>query len=218
MSLNFWTRRDFTIYRLEMKIKNIIFDFDWVIHDTLEDLHKVYSTTLEKISMKDMLLNVFSWNSREYAKKFSNNQINNFEKEWSKVMSDLEIEKNIENNLKNLKNKFNLFIISSNTEKNLNNYFFKNNLENLFDEILWKETHFSKFEKFNILFDKYNFNNKSCVFITDTLWDILEANSLGIKTIAVDFWYHKRDILEKWNPYKIVSCFDEIEYEINKIK
>jgi len=198
-------------------MKEIIFDFDWVIHNTMNDLHKIHCSTLENISLEEMKKNVFEWNSREYAKKFTKEEMMNFEKNWILVMQELQIKKNIKNILENINKKYNLYIISSNTELNLNKYFKNNNCIWIFKSILWAETHSSKIEKFKLLFKKYNFNEKNSIFITDTLWDILEANHLKIKTIAVDFWFHERERLEKWNPYKIVSKFEEIETEIEKL-
>jgi len=68
----------------------------------------------------------------------------------------------------------------------------------------------SKVEKFKYLFKKYKLKPEDCIFITDTLGDILEGNKVGVRTIAVDFGFHKRDRLEKGKPFKIVSSFDEI--------
>jgi phosphoglycolate phosphatase-like HAD superfamily hydrolase len=72
------------------------------------------------------------------------------------------------------------------------------------------ETHRSKVEKFKYLFDKYKIEADECVFVSDTLGDVLEGHKVGVKTIAVDFGFHKKDRLEKGKPYKIVSSFEEI--------
>ena len=64
---------------------------------------------------------------------------------------------------------------------------------------------------------KYDIDTSSCVFVTDTLGDILEANKLGIKTIAVDFGYHERARLERGNPFAIVSDFKEIRKIIEQL-
>ena len=74
--------------------------------------------------------------------------------------------------------------------------------------MLW--TYKSKIHKFNYLFNKYDFSPKESIFITDTLWDIIEANEVWIKSIAVEFWYHEKERLDKWNPYKMISSFDEL--------
>ena len=49
-----------------------------------------------------------------------------------------------------------------------------------------------------------------------TLGDILEGHKAGVRTIAVDFGFHGRDRLEKGEPFKIVSSFEEVMEEIRK--
>ena len=57
-----------------INLKAIIFDFDGVIHDTLEDLHKVHCDTLEKLTLEEMKDKVFSGNSRKYFEKFNDEE------------------------------------------------------------------------------------------------------------------------------------------------
>ncbi len=198
-------------------MKAIVFDFDGVIHDTLEDLHKVHYDILEKISIKEMIDNVFDWNPREYFDKFSPEKQREFEETWQRVYKELTLERNIREELEKLSKKYLLYIISSNNEYNLETYFENNNFLNIFNKIYWVETHKSKVEKFKILFEETKLKVDDCIFVTDTLWDILEANEVWIKTIAVDFGYHNKEKLKQGNPYKIVSSFEEIRRIIDSI-
>lgn len=202
---------------MNKKIKNIVFDFDGVIHNTLLDLYKIHCEYLEEISLEDMVKNVFEKNPRKYLEKFSKEKRDKFNFAWTKCSTQLKLEDNIRKNLEYLADKFDLFIISSNSEENLNLYFKNNNFTNIFKEILGVETHKLKTEKFKFLLNKYNLEKENCIFITDTLGDILEANEVEIKTIAVDFGFHSREFLSKGNPFKIVSSFQEIILEIEKI-
>ncbi len=188
----------------------VVFDFDWVIHDTLEDLYRIYCNTLEDVDIEDMKQQVFEWNSREHFEKFSEEKKENFQKAWAEHFVDLEMDGRIKYYLESLSKIYELFVISSNSEANLNCYFENNNSADIFRKILWVETHKSKTEKFKMLFEEFDTDNSDIVFITDTLWDIKEANKLYIKTIAVDFGYHEKEKLELWFPYKIASSFDEI--------
>lgn len=43
------------------------------------------------------------------------------------------------------------------------------------------------------------------------LGDILEANKIHIKTIAVDFGYHDKKTLKIGKPFRIISRIDEID-------
>lgn len=112
-------------------------------------------------------------------------------------------------NIRLLKEKYLLYIISSNTEKAITKFLNYHKLE-YFDEILGVNFHKSKVEKFKYLFGKHNLKPEEVVFVTDTLRDILEGHKVKVKTIAVDFGFHERERLEKGNPFKIVSNFDEM--------
>jgi phosphoglycolate phosphatase-like HAD superfamily hydrolase len=124
----------------------------------------------------------------------------------------LNIEKNILDTLLKLYQKWLKFdIVSSWYSKNFEKILKKHDIDHIFNEILWWDKHKSKKEKFKYLLEKYNKKVENFLFVTDTLWDILEANELGLKTIAVDFWFHEKERLEKWKPFKIISDFKELE-------
>jgi len=79
-----------------------------------------------------------------------------------------------------------------------------------FTEVLGVDFHKSKVEKFKYLFQKYDLKPEEILFVTDTLGDILEANKVHVRTIAVDFGFHDRERLEKGKPFKIISGFTEM--------
>jgi phosphoglycolate phosphatase-like HAD superfamily hydrolase len=84
-------------------------------------------------------------------------------------------------------------------------------MEGIFLGIYGFQTHKSKVEKFKLIFENFRLKKEECVFVTDTLGDIIEGNHVGIKTLAVDNGYHERERLEKGKPFMIVSSLDEIE-------
>lgn len=194
-------------------MKTIIFDFDGVIHDTYE---LTYQISVEVMG-KDL--------TREKHRSFSDGNIfdvvmtdskkgeecsEKIIKMQNEALKCLKIDENIRKCLETLHESYPLFIISSNRESALDAYFQNNNFTHIFKEILGAETHQSKVEKFKYIFEKYDLATDDCIFVTDTLGDILEANKVGLKTIAVDFGFHERERLEKGNPFKIVSSFDEV--------
>lgn len=189
--------------------KAIIFDFDGVIHDTFDLAYKInveiYGKKLSREDYRDFFNGNIYKNkqiSEEASKRYFSLQ--------NEKYKYLEVDENIKKNLTKLAEEYEIFIISSNQEEALNNYFHNNKFAHVFMEVLGLETHKSKVEKFKYLFKKYNLKAEDCIFVTDTLGDILEGNKIGIRTIAVDFGFHKRNRLEKGNPFKIVSSFDEI--------
>ncbi len=189
--------------------KAIIFDFDGVIQDTFRISYEVSKKIIGEALTEESFRDIFSGNvfqdarlTREVGQKIS--------ELYNKELEFLTLDKEVKKNLEKLAKQYPLFIISSNQEKTLNTYFQNNNCTHIFQEILGAETHQSKVAKFRHLFEKYQLKAEDCVFVTDTLGDILEAKEVGVKVIAVDFGFHKRDRLEKGEPFKIVSSFEEI--------
>jgi len=127
-----------------------------------------------------------------------------------KKFKELVMEDGIKNELMRIKEKYQLFIITSNKGATIIDYLERSNIPDLFKRVLGMEDDKSKIKKFEMILSNYNLKNDECIFITDTLGDIKEANKLNISTIAVDYGFHERERLEKGNPYKIISDFKEI--------
>ncbi|MDD3302950.1 MAG: HAD family hydrolase [Candidatus Gracilibacteria bacterium] len=193
-------------------MKDIIFDFDGVIVDSfgfhVENIRDFYELDFHENDLKDMQNgNIFDSHSYKVLEEkgwdgYKVHIYNNYTK--------LPIDESIKDVLLKLKDDYRLHIITSGGANNVCGLLKNNDLYEIFDEILCHEFHKSKIYKFNYLFDKYDFSPSESIFITDTLGDILEANEVGIKSIAVDFGYHEKERLDKGNPYKIISSFDEL--------
>ena len=151
-------------------MKAVIFDFDGVIHDTLDVCHalykKAYGVNLSKEAFKDFFNgNVFeSWKISESAEDDEK-----FFKMQKEAFQLLKIDENIKQSLKKLSRNHNLFIVSSNQEYNLKTYFHNNGFLHIFKEVLGEQTHQSKVEKFKHIFQKHNLEVEECIFVTDTL-------------------------------------------------
>lgn len=192
-------------------MKTFIFDFDWVIHDSFEfhrtKIEKHCNIKLSPQEYKDL----HNWNF------FGNKNDKLLDVDWLsyrdfvyKDLVNLTIDNNIKKVLEILNKNSTLHIVSSWWTKNIKDYLKNNWVLEYFSEILWVEHSKSKVEKFNYLINKYKLKKDEIIFVTDTLWDIIEANEVWIKTIAVDFWYHDSETLLKWNPVKIISDFKEL--------
>ncbi len=191
-------------------MKAVIFDFDGVVHNTFKlacDIHN----DIEPEFCEEKFRSYFDGNIFQVIDKKSNDEIQNKYKQLeSEAFKNLKIDQDIRTEIEKLSKKYDLYIISSNTIINLETYFENNNFTGIFKEIMGAETHKSKVKKFKILFQKYGLNENSCIFVTDTLGDILEANQLRIKSIACTFGYHDKIRLKKGNPFRIISNFKEI--------
>lgn len=190
-------------------MKAIIFDFDGVIADTYKYVRELLKKIGLQVNEKDFKDhhngNVYESPKIPFNDKYEKDYLINYPKEIHNVKSFFSLE-----HIKKLSKDFDLFIISSNGEKGIEK-FVNHNKFNYFKEILGMKFHRSKVEKFKFILKKYNLTKKDCIFITDTLGDILEANKLNIKTIAVTFGYHDKKTLEKGNPYKIISDLNDLD-------
>ncbi len=192
-------------------MKALIFDFDWVIHDSFEfHRNKIEEYFNIAFSVEDFK-RAHDWNIfYDIPEDLKHLKWDGY---WNYIYNDysvLKIDKDIKNKLIDLSKKYDLHIITSWRVRNITDYLKNNQVYDIFQEILCYEFHKSKIYKFNYIFEKHKLNPSDCLFITDTLWDILEANEVGIKTIAIDSGYHEKERLEKWNPYKIIWSFDEL--------
>ncbi|MFH1582653.1 MAG: HAD hydrolase-like protein, partial [bacterium] len=59
--------------------------------------------------------------------------------------------------------------------------------------------------RMKMVFKKYRAEPKDCVFITDTLGDIREAASLGVKSIGVSWGFQEKGNLLKGKPISIAE-------------
>ncbi len=192
-------------------MKALIFDFDWVIHDTFEfhrnKIEEYFEIDFSKQDLKDLSnWSIFS---------NTNGKMENADWDWytNYIYSEysvLEIDKKIKNTILELSKNYSLHIISSGWTRNVTEYLKNNQIHHAFGDILCYEFHKSKIAKFEHIFSKHKLNSNECLFVTDTLWDILEANEVWVKTIAVDFGYHDKELLETWKPHKIISNFPEL--------
>jgi len=197
-------------------MKAIIFDFDGVIHDTFEMIFNIRKKLYPNITREEYL-SYFNGNIFDTGIKPNKQETIKFKELEYEAFKKLKLEKNIRKEIEKLSKKYQMFIISSNSINNLNMYFENNNFTHIFKEILAVEAHKSKVEKFKMLFNKYHLNPEDCIFITDTLGDILEANKIGIKSIACTFGFHNEQTLKRGNPFKIVSHFEEIREIIKEL-
>lgn len=193
-------------------IKAVIFDFDGVLIDSFEIGYGVQAKLWKDISREEYR-DMFNGNVYEH-KEVNDDIAHRYLEFYKDLIKDVKMTLDVKHFLNDVAKEHSLFIITSNASDIISPFFEKSNTLSMFESIMGLETDKSKVKKFNIIFDDYGFSKEECLFVTDTLGDILEANEVGVKTVAVDFGFHGRDRLEKGNPSKIVSSFDELLNEI----
>ena len=195
-------------FRMEKK-KYIFFDFDGVLHNTffvhLREIRKFSNIDLTEEEYRDLHNGNFFENREEKLRNF----------DWTKYreyvhthISSLTMEERIKNVLELLAKKYTFAIVSASGENILKDYLNHNAISHFFSDILGGDFHHSKEVKFKHLLEKHNLSLEDVFFVTDTLGDIMEANKVGIRTIAVTFGFHKKELLLEGNPF---ACIDQPE-------
>jgi len=191
-------------------IKAIAFDFGGVLVDTYEYHYQTYFRKYKDLT-REMHKQLFDGNVLELRDKLV---VKDETLDISVILRDYLMQQRVTDEnislIEKLKKQYMIFMITSRKDSFLKEFLLKQDLLKLFDDTFGAEVHKKKDFKFNLLLDKYHLRKDEVVFVTDTLGDILQANSFGIRSIAVDYGFHERERLEKGNPHCIISKLEDI--------
>ncbi|MEK7464493.1 MAG: HAD family hydrolase [Patescibacteria group bacterium] len=175
--------------------KIIIFDFDGVIIDSCEHAYHGNLRSWPDLKLEEHK-NLFSGNIFEEleklppAKHSEEERSRWWKEEHNPKKKHLPVFDGIQDVIKQLAKDYTLVINTSADSKSTNEYLKDGNI-NLFDAIYGNEISKSKIEKFNRILADYKIDPKDCIFITDTVGDVLDANALSIPTLVVTYGYQE---------------------------
>lgn len=197
-----------------MSKKIIIFDFDGVIADTRDIAFTINQHFFPHITKEEFLDlskgNVYEHKTITYTEDIGK-EFDRKQKEMLNVTHLFPIAKLIENVSKT----YTLCIISSSHKSTISDFLKSVRLNHCFSRIYCKEDHKSKVEKFKLLFADFSVAPKECLFISDTLGDLLEAEKVGVESIGVSWGYHDKNTLSLGKSVAIVDTVDELEEVIS---
>ncbi len=186
-------------------MKALIFDFDGVIVTTSDFSYDILHEIKPSLS-KERFLRMFDGNVNHGLQReniTSKLLINYFFGKYSTKIMKVDPVAKIDRVIRKTSESCTLFIVSASLTFIINEYLEKNNLRRYFEDILGNDIAYSKTEKINSILEKYT--PEDCLFITDTLGDILEGKKSKVKTIGVTWGYHDRGSIERGNPDSIVT-------------
>jgi phosphoglycolate phosphatase len=203
------------IFEMVMKKKFILFDFDGVIVDSFSVAFKVQKLICphmtEDVYRKRFEGNINDWETPINVHSEGCRHDIDFFKEYVPLMEkDVQIFPGMSEIITELEKEYSLIVISSTITSPIQAFLERHNLAESFLQIMGNDVHKSKVEKIKMVFEKYNITSKDCVFITDTLGDMREAEKVQVKSIAVTWGFHELDTLRRGMPIAIVQSPKEI--------
>lgn len=197
----------------------VFFDFDGVMVDSFNIAYDINRRMFPELT------------SEEYRRRFEGNinaEMGRLNKNNSSNMADFfgaysgrVLKKKMINGIADVLNylaqKYSLIIVSSTTTPIIKDYLQKYGVGQCFAEVLGNDVDKSKVKKFKKAFKQFKLTEKDCVFVTDTLGDIKEANEVNIKTIGVTWGVHSKSTLTLGRPMALVDKPKDIIFEVEKL-
>ena len=112
--------------------------------------------------------------------------------------------------IEKLSHSYVLIVVSSTLTSPIQGFLEKHHIGRYFSEVMGADVHTSKHEKIKMVFEKYGTSAPECIFITDTLGDMREAEAAGMRAIGVSWGFHTKETLMKGEPFRIVETPQEI--------
>jgi phosphoglycolate phosphatase len=97
-----------------------------------------------------------------------------------------------------------LIVVSSTISDPIREFLEAHGLRKHFSWIMGADVHTSKVEKIKMVFEKYGVAPNECVFVTDTLGDIREAERAKVGTIGVSWGFQSAETLARGAPFRII--------------
>ena len=192
------------------KFTTIIFDFDGVIGNTIEEIKNIvvglYEEFCHEKAKPEEVQKLIGKGIIQVIKelKIPLVKLPYFEKrvrdDLASKIETVKIFKGMKDVLKQIKEEgYNIGILSSNSQENLKKIFKKNQID-FFDFIYSGSSLFGKGKVLAKLLKKESLDHKKTIYIGDELRDVQAAKQNKVSVIAVGWGYNKEKLLKEENP------------------
>ena len=200
--------------------KTILFDFDGVIVDSFDLAFETLKPFFPMEGFdRDYFRSMFDGNFYDSVAKAGAGDFDPqaFFKVYLPAFLKLPSIDGIPHVLKTLSEEYRLAIVSSTYSDPIREWLKTHELDQYFTDVFGADFEKSKEKKMEMIFDRYGIDKDDCVFVTDTIGDIKEANDIEVSTIAVAYGYHDRTHLDKAHPIAIVDTPEELLAQVRGI-
>lgn len=198
----------------------ILFDFDGVIVDSFEGAYEV-NRSFEPSLTREEMKRRFEGNINESWAEANGRPLTDedekyFFDRYVPALMKSPIFRGILECIKNLAENYILMVVSSSISSPIRKYLENRNAAQYFTEIMGNDIHRSKVEKIKMIFEKYGVGPGDCIFITDTLGDLREAEKAGVESIAVAWGFHDKETLSRGNPIALANKPEELIEKVSQ--
>ncbi len=196
----------------------IIFDYDGVLADTLDDLLHFGQEACNELGVKHLVvkddlskLEVMSFSSFGQACEVPEHLIDEFVKIclhlFAQKKSPPAIFAGLSNVVRHLSVNHMIAIVTTNSSQNVNAFLVIHGLDSFIDEVYGVDTPGSKAQKISIARDHLSAGTKkeSVFMVGDSLSDILAAKEAGVTSVAVTWGHQSLEYLLRGNPDYVVT-------------
>lgn len=196
----------------------IIFDYDGVLADTLDDLLHFGQEACNKLGVKHFVtiddlnnLEVMSFASYGQACEVPEHHLDEFVEIclifFAEKKSPPAIFTGLSKVVRHLSANHKIAIVTTNSSQNVNAFLAKHSLDDFIHAVYGIDSPGSKAQKITMARNRLlkNRNLESAFFVGDSLSDVIAAKAAAVTSIAVTWGHQSLDILLRGNPDYIVS-------------
>ena len=203
----------------------IIFDYDGVLADTLDDLIHFGQQACDQLGVKHVVtkadlsnLEVMSFATYGRACEVSEHLVDEFVKISLNLFAEKKTPPAIFVGMREIIQHFSsnhkLAVVTTNSSQNVNLFLAQHGLDNLFHAVYGVDTPGSKAEKISLARER--FMEQSVFMIGDALSDVRAAKEAGVTSIAVTWGHQSLETLQRGGPEYVVEFPHELLQAIER--
>ncbi|MBN8581414.1 MAG: HAD family hydrolase [Anaerolineae bacterium] len=202
----------------------VIFDYDGVLADTLDDLIRFGQEACNQLGVKHVVtkddlsnLEVMSFATYGRACEVPEHLIDEFVKISLRLFAEKETPPAIFNRLseviQHFSTKHKIAIVTTNSSQNVHAFLTQHGLDSLVHAVYGVDTPGSKAQKISIARERFVENGEAVFMIGDALSDVRAAKEAGVASIAVTWGHQSLETLLRGEPEYVVNS----PYELNDV-
>ncbi len=195
------------------------FDFDGVIADTFQMSYETHLEFAKEWSSEEDYKQYFRGNIYESAKEEDPHRVKHnlddianhpFTRSFVAKLAVAKAFDGMPEVLRELAGRGEIIIVTSSVSDAVKGFLEANACDDVVSDVMGADVHHSKVVKMRRVFETRGVEASECVFVTDTLGDLMEAQVCGVDGVAVAWGFHDIETLGEGEPVAIVNTLEEL--------